>query len=164
MTKSSKATKATKATKSSNGKVSNGKATKGKGKTKGTAGKSGPVTGKTAAAPSTLSFALDPTKGKGNATSNTGVDGVVRTRAQWNGYSLCSLLKWVGKNGGDIDNARALVAALGLEDTTAKSTVSCQFYAGVQLALGKKGKPKHTGKAAELTPADVKAVKAMAGM
>lgn len=99
-----------------------------------------------------------------DSVSRVGADDVKRTRASWNGYSLCSLLKWVGFNGGDITNAKSLVASLGLTDTTALSTISCQFYAGRQLALGKKGNPLHTGSPADLTAADAKAVKVMAGM
>ncbi len=99
-----------------------------------------------------------------DSVSRVGVDDVKRTRASWNGYSLSSLLKWVGAAGGDVSNAKALVASLGLTDTTALSTVSCQFYAGRQLALGASGNPLHTGSPADLTAADAKAVKVMAGM
>jgi hypothetical protein len=108
-------------------------------------------------------FKLDGVKG-GTAGSADGADGVTRTRAGWNGHSLSGLLKWVGKNGGTIDNARSLVASLGLADVTSPSTVSCQFYAGYQLSLGKNGNPKHGGKAADLDKSEVVAVKRLAGM
>lgn len=117
-------------------------------------------------APTTFGLTLGKGKGKGTATSATGADGVVRTRAQWTGadgtYSLCSLLKWVGKNGGDINNARAMVTNMGLEDVTSASTVSCQFYAGLALANGEK--PNHSGPVAPLSKKDAATVKTLAGM
>lgn len=137
--------------------------TKNAGKGKGKKGKAQATKGKAVPAASTFNLSVPKGKGKGAAVSATGADGVVRTRAQWNGYSLSGLLKWVGANGGDINNARALVASLGLEDVTSKSTVSCQFYAGVA-SVTKGAKQNHPGKPADVKKDDVKALKALAGM
>lgn len=101
-------------------------------------------------------------KGTGSAVSKEGNDGVTRTRAQWNGYSLCSLLKWVGFNGGTLDNCRTLVASLGLDGVTAGSTLSCQHGAGVALANGTE--PNHGGQPADLDKPTAATVRKLAGM
>jgi hypothetical protein len=98
----------------------------------------------------------------GQAVGSVGLDGVNRTRAQWSGFSLSSLLKWVGFNGGTIDNARLLVKGLGLADITSPSTVSCQFYAGAKLANDEN--PNHQGAPADLNKEQAKQIKTLAGM